>query len=58
MQFSIKLIAYTGCADWIEDVLLDARECLESDELPPSNKGCKQCDYVQDLAGLNLLMPD
>ena len=55
LQFSIKLIAYTGCADWIEDVLFDARACLESDELPPFNKNCKQCSYVQDLAGLKLL---
>ena len=45
LEFDIKLIPYTGNDNWIENTLLNARECLESDEIPKSGVECDYCSY-------------
>lgn len=50
LQFKTKLIPYKGSADWIESTLLQARETLISNDIPPEGKWCDFCPY-RDAAG-------
>lgn len=45
LEFDVKIIPYTGSADWIEQTLLDIKSCLDSDALPPPGKECDYCEY-------------
>ena len=50
LSFKTKLIPYTGKSDWIEALLLTAREVLTDDRIPNAGKECEQCGY-RDAAG-------
>ena len=45
LEFDIKIIPYEGNSEWVEKAIIDARKCLESDEIPPANKECDFCRY-------------
>lgn len=45
LEFEIKIIPYTGSADWIEDTLHKIKACLESDEIPDASPHCEYCAY-------------
>ncbi len=45
LEFDIKVIAYTGSADWIEQTLLDIKSCLESEVIPEIGDECDYCPY-------------
>jgi len=45
LEFDIKLIPYTWGDAWIEDILEDAKEVLDSDEIPDPSPSCKFCAY-------------
>lgn len=45
LEFDIKLIPYTGEDSWIDQVLIDAKDCLSSSELPKSAASCDYCAY-------------
>ncbi len=47
LEFTIKLIPYTGKTDWVEPTLLDAYRCLQSDVLPRAGADCDFCRYVE-----------
>lgn len=47
IDFDVNLIAYEGNDDWVEDTLLNIKECLESDEIPSTGKSCDYCAYVK-----------
>ena len=52
LEFDIKIIPYEGDDSWVEQVLLDARACLESDKLPSASADCDFCVYrkaIQDV---------
>ena len=53
MQFSVKVIPYTGDDTWVEDALLNARHCLDG-ELPESTPNCKQCAYLSDVKAMGI----
>lgn len=48
LEFSIKLIPYTGNPDWVEDTLLEIKKCLDSDEIPKDKPTCEYCTYRTD----------
>lgn len=48
LEFDINIIPYKGKSDWIDDVLLRAKKCLDSDELPTSNPECEHCKYRRE----------
>ncbi len=50
LEFQVKIIPYTGDDSWIEQTLIDAKECLMKDELPEKNILCDYCNY-RDAAG-------
>lgn len=45
LAFDIKLLAYTGDDSWVEKTVLDAIECLKSDQIPSSGDDCDYCKY-------------
>ena len=38
MEFTTTLIPYVGNSDWVSDTLLDIKQTLLDDELPPANE--------------------
>lgn len=47
LEFDIKLLPYTGNPDWIEPTIIDIKKCLDSSEIPKSDKDCDYCQYVE-----------
>lgn len=45
LEFDIKIIPYTGSADWIEKKIVEAHKCLMSDEIPKPTSYCEYCSY-------------
>lgn len=45
LEFSIKLIPYTGDSSWVEGVIAKAIACLQNDTLPESSEECDFCSY-------------
>ena len=46
LDFDVTLIAYAGKSDWVDTALMDAKVCLDRDEIPKQNPACDYCDYV------------
>ena len=46
LDFDVTLIAYTGSDDWIEDVLVKAKACLDDCRIPEQGEHCDYCNYV------------
>ena len=44
LEFDIDLLPYTGDDSWVEDVLLEIKECLDG-EMPESDSDCDLCNY-------------
>ncbi len=55
LEFDIKLLPYTGNADWIEPTLIKAKACLDANELPESSSDCDFCAYFDQR--INKTMP-
>lgn len=45
LEFDVTLIPHTGDDSWVEDAIMQARECLDSDALPPCSQTCDYCMY-------------
>ena len=45
IDFDVHLIAYEGHDDWLEGVLRQIKDCLESNEIPPTGQSCDYCAY-------------
>jgi RecB family exonuclease len=54
VEFRIKVIPYTGNDDWVEPTLVKMKECLESDEVPPTALDCDYCRYARQRAELTI----
>lgn len=51
LEFDLKIIPYEGDDSWVEQALIDAKKCLESDKLPSASLECDYCVYrkaIQD----------
>ncbi len=48
LEFDVNLIPYTGKSDWVDDVLVKAKTCLDGDELPSSHPECEHCKYRKE----------
>ncbi|MBU3942387.1 PD-(D/E)XK nuclease family protein [Patescibacteria group bacterium] len=49
LEFEVTLIPYEGDDNWVEQAILDAHECLNSDQIPEANPECDYCSYVKSL---------
>lgn len=45
LEFTIKVIPYTGNDGWIEGTLLKIKECLDSETIPKVGDTCDYCTY-------------
>ena len=45
LEFTIKIIPYTGDDSWVEGTIHDAIECLKGNALPASGPDCDYCKY-------------
>jgi hypothetical protein len=45
LEFDISVLPYEGDSSWVEGVLDRAKECLDSDEIPPFSETCDFCIY-------------
>ena len=45
LEFDIKIIPYQGDDSWVEDTIIKAHQCLNSDQLPPAGQNCDFCQY-------------
>ena len=48
MEFSTTLIAYEGNADWVSDILIEIKETLLEDKLPPANQNFDDNRYFYE----------
>ena len=51
--FDVTLIPYTGNTDWVEPTLMDIKQTLDTDALPPVGDDCDYCTY-REYAGKKL----
>lgn len=45
LEFSVKLIPYTGDDSWIDETLKDIKNCLDSEKCPQAGLDCDYCRY-------------
>ena len=47
LEFDVTLIDYTGNDDWVEQAIINAHACLNSDYVPGAAGDCDFCAYMQ-----------
>jgi hypothetical protein len=47
LDFTCKIIPYTGNSNWIETMLMEIRETIDSAEIPVANENCSWCTFAQ-----------
>lgn len=53
VEFDISVIPYTGGDDaWIEQTIINLKQCLESKKIPKESKDCEFCGYAKVRAEL------
>ncbi len=45
LLFDMTVISYEGDDSWIEQALVDAKKCLDSEKIPAVGKDCDYCTY-------------
>lgn len=45
LEFDVRIIPYSGNSDWVEQTLVEAKKCLDTNELPHSSQDCDFCAY-------------
>lgn len=47
LEFEITLIPYAGNDSWVDQAVVDAKNCLMLDSIPDCSENCDYCAYVQ-----------
>lgn len=47
LEFDVKVIPYEGDDSWVEQAIIDAHSCLNSDKIPEADSDCDYCSYIQ-----------
>jgi len=47
LEFDVEVFDYEGDDEWIEPILLSARDCLDDDGIPDAGSECDYCAYRQ-----------
>ncbi len=48
LDFDLTLISYIGNSDWVEGIVFNSYECLNSESIPELNKHCDYCSYLKN----------
>ncbi len=51
IDFDVNLIAYEGDDSWVEGIIGEIKECLDSEKIPESGENCDYCDYFNTRLG-------
>lgn len=51
LEFSVKIIPYTGSDKWVENTLMEVKKCLVG-ALPPATSTCEYCTYREAASGV------
>lgn len=54
LEFEVTLVPCEGKNDWVEPTLMEIKECLDSESIPPQGKECEFCAY-REAAGRKFL---
>ena len=54
VEFRTKVISYTGSDDWIDEVIVKLKACLNQTEMPKNSDQCEYCDYVYNRLQLTM----
>lgn len=49
IEFDVTLIPYLGKTDWIDSTLMNIKELLDQDEVPPPHQDCDYCSYISHI---------
>ena len=49
LDFKISLLPYIGDDSWVEDKIMDAYKCLQSNNIPPLTEDCDYCQYWEGI---------
>lgn len=52
LQFSTQIISYEGDDTWVEQTVIAAHTCLNSDLIPNSSSSCKSCKHFVAVANV------
>lgn len=47
LEFDLSILSYTGNADWLEPVIFQIKDLLDSDALPGFSPDCEYCTYTK-----------
>lgn len=50
LEFDLTLIPYDGDDSWVEDTIIAAHQCLQSDKYPAASEDCDYCAYHNAIA--------
>lgn len=53
VKFKMSLIPYEVNTDWIEPTLMQIKECLLSEDMPPHHAGCEHGQFLKAVGDLN-----
>lgn len=45
LEFDVKIIPYVGNSDWVPDILIEIKKCLDSKKIPEADPECDYCAY-------------
>lgn len=45
LEFEVRPIPYEGDDSWVEGVIMQAKDCLDSDVIPEAGEECDYCEY-------------
>ncbi len=51
LEFDVTLIPYKGDDSWVEETIIKAHKCLNSDKIPAASSGCDYCNYISAITG-------
>jgi hypothetical protein len=49
LEFDVRIIPYKGNDTWVEQALVNAKECLMQDSIPDPSADCDYCRYVKSV---------
>jgi hypothetical protein len=49
LEFDVTVFPYEGDDSWVEQCVLDAHQCLNSDTIPAAAPECPHCEYVRKI---------
>jgi len=54
IEFSTKVIGYSGSDKWVEPTIYKIKECLEQSDMPAADPECQYCAYAKERTKLTL----